>query len=119
MKKQKKLSKLQKAILSYILVNQHGYKNNHGKIKNVVKYKDMGKKIAEDFNKLIGGNRESYIVKPSFSVSLSNSINALKRRGLIIQYPYHQPFWHRDKLLSLTEDGIRIATIKTTKVLNG
>jgi len=111
---QKKLSKLQKMILIYIFENQHEFKNNNGSLENIVKYKDMGKKVAEDFNKLIPSNREGVIVSPSFSASLSNSICALIKRGLIIKYNRNHPFWHSEILISLTEEGNETAT-----VLNG
>lgn len=123
---EKKLSKLQKAILIRILENRHDViatfyfpkrkKHERRTFKNIVWYNEIGKTLATDFNKMIDGNRELKI-SPSFNVSLTHSIHSLINRKLIIEfYPSNgRP------CLALTNKGIQITRElkETTNVSTG
>ena len=122
---QSKLSKLQKLILIYIFENREKLKypeqNHRAGVRDrwtgndlelpkveklqVIEYQKLGFNLAENFDKLVCGNRVELIVSPSFSVSLSQSINSLHKRGLIRSYRIgnSRPY------LTLTQEGENIA----------
>ena len=120
---QSKLSKLQKEILIFVHKNKakiRDYnpivsiydrrKNERRGIEEVrpylevVYYHRLSYNFAKRFDKLIDG-KYGKIIKPSFSVSLSNSISALYKRELINLY--YQSF--NETFLELTNEGIETA----------
>ena len=118
---QSKLSKLQKDIL--ILVYQLGKDNfshylSHVEIldrwegkqinckdfKNpTVAYQKVGFILAKKYNKLIPGRKVPLRVKPSFSVSLTQSTASLQKRNLLRSYRKSKIY------LGLTEEGVEHA----------